>query len=145
MFQNFVGFDHESEIAHKEQKIKKEIKHEVKTESVDKNITEGIVKDEQIDKNSKRMKMIEKQALDVSNITGFEHLMEQKIKKELKTVVKIEPIDENVNEEIEKQALDVSNITGFDYENQTIDKEPKIKQEIKQEVKIEPMGQNFNE
>ena len=127
------------------QKIKKEIKHEVKTESVDKNITEGIVKDEQIDKNSKRMKMIEKQALDVSNITGFEHLMEQKIKKELKTVVKIEPIDENVNDELEKQALDFSNITEFDHENQIIDNKPKIKPEIKQEVKIEPTGEHFNE
>ena len=111
---------------------------------MDKNIAEGIVKVEPMNKNSKRMKMIEKQALDVSNITGFEHLMEQKIKKELKTVVKIEPIDENVNEEIEKQALDVSNITGFDYENQTIDKELKIKLEIKQEVKIEPTVGNFN-
>ena len=142
---NIVGFDHENEIAHKEQKTKKEIKHEVKMESVDENITEGIVKVEPIDKNSKRMKMLEKQALDVSNITGFVHIEEQKIKKEIKTEVKIEPIDENVEEVIEKQALDFSNITGFDYENQTIDKEPKIKQEIKQEVKIEPMVQNFNE
>ena len=47
--------------------------------------------------------------------------------------LKIEPIDENVDEEIEKEALDVSNIMGFDHENQTIDNEPKIKQEIKQE------------
>ena len=59
--------------------------------------------------------------------------------------LKIEPIDENVDEEIEKETLDVSNIMGFDHENQTIGKEPKIKQEIKQEVKIEPMGENFNE
>ena len=142
---NFVGFDHESEIAHKEQKIKKEIKHEVKTESVDKKITEGIVKDEQIDKNSKRMKMIEKQALDVSNITGFDHIEESKIKKEIKTEVKIEPIGENDDEDLEKQGLDVSNIMGFDHENQIIDKKPKIKPEIKQEVKIEPTGEHFNE
>ena len=94
-----------------------------------------------IDKNSKGMKMMEKQALDVSNITGFDHVEEQKIKKEIKIEVKIEPIDENINEEIEKQALDVSNITGFDYENQTIDKEPIIRQE----VKIEPMSKDFNE
>ena len=50
--------------------------------------------------------------------------------------LKIEPIDENVDEEIEKEALDVSNIMGFDHENQTIDNEPKIKQEIKQESKL---------
>ena len=84
-----------------------------------------------MNKNSKKMKMIEKQALDVSNITDFDHIVEQKIKKEIKTEVKIEPIDENVDEKIEKQALDVSNITGFDHENQTIDKDLKIKQEIK--------------
>ena len=138
---NIVGFDHENEIAHKEPKIKIEIKHEVKTEPLDENITEGIVKVEPIDKNSKRMKMIEKQALNVSNIAGFDYIVEQNIKKEIKTEVKIEPIDEK----IEKEALDVSNITGFDYENQTIDKELKIKLEIKQEVKIEPTGGNFNE
>ena len=40
---NVVGFDYENEIAAKEQKIKKEIKHEVKTKPVDENITEGIV------------------------------------------------------------------------------------------------------
>ena len=146
---NIVGFDYENEIANKEQKIKIEIKHEVKTEPVDENITEGIVKIEPIVKNSKRMKMMEKQALDFSNITGFDHIKEQKIKKEIKTEVKIEPIDENVEEVVEKQALDFSNITGFDHENQTIDKEPKIKQEIKQEikqdVKIEPMDENTNE
>ena len=48
---------------------------------MDKNIAEGIVKVEPMNKNSKRMKMIEKQALDVSNITGFGHIVEQKIKK----------------------------------------------------------------
>merc|ERR1719150_2955453 len=56
---NIVGFDHENEIASKEQKIKKEIKHEVKTEPGDENIIEGIVNVEAIDKNSKRMKMME--------------------------------------------------------------------------------------
>ena len=136
---NIVGFDHENEIAHKEPKIKIEIKHEVKTEPLDENITEGIVKVEPIDKNLKRMKMIEKQALDDPKISGFDNVEEQKIKKEIKTEVKIEPIDE----EIEKPALDFSNITGFDYENQT--EEQKIKKEIKQEVKIEPMDENFNE
>ena len=141
---NIVGFDHDNEIAHKEQNIKKEIKHEVKTEPVDEKIPEGIVKVEPIDKNSKRMKMMEKQALDVSNITGFDHIEEQKIKKEIKTEVKIEPIDD-FDEKIEKQALEVSNITGFDHENQTIGKEPKIKQEIKQEVKIEPMDEIFKD
>ena len=50
------------------------------------------------------MKMMEKQALDVSNITGFDHIEEQKIKREIKTEFKIEPIDDNINEEIEKQA-----------------------------------------
>ena len=142
---NIVGFDHENDIAGKDKKLKKEIKHEVKTETVDENITEGIVKIEPIEKNSKRMKMMEKQALDISNIAGFDHIEEQKIKKEIKTEVKIEPIDENVHEEIEKQALDFSNIIGFDHENQIIDKEPKMKQEIKQEVKIEPMGENFKD
>ena len=89
--------------------------------------------------------MREKEPLDISNITGFDHIEEQKLRKEIKaevkTEVKLEPIDENVDENIEKQALDVSNITGFDYENQTIDKEPIIKQE----VKIEPMSKDFNE
>ena len=87
---NIVGFDHENEIAGKEQKIKKEIKHEVKNEPVDENIPEGIVKVEPIDKNSKRMKMIEKQALDVPRITRYDNVEEQKIKKEIKTEVKIE-------------------------------------------------------
>ena len=128
---NIVGFNYENEIAGKQQKIKIEIKQELKTEPVDEKITEGIVKVEPIDNNSIRMKMMEKQALDVSNITGFDHIEEQKIKKEIKTEVKIEPMDENVDEKIEKQALDVSNITGFDHENQTIDKDLKIKQEIK--------------
>ena len=111
---NIVGFDHENEMAAKEQKIKIEIKHEVKTESVDENINKRMIKVEPFDENSKRTKTIEKHALDVSNIAGFDHIEEQKIKKEFKTEVKIEPIDENINEEIEKQALDVSNITGFD-------------------------------
>ena len=44
------------------------------------------------------LKMMEKQALDVSNINGFDHIEEQKIKKEIKTEVKIEPMDENFNE-----------------------------------------------
>ena len=88
---NIVGFDHENDIACKEQLIKKEIKHEVKTEPVDENITEGIVNVEAIDKNSKRMKMMEKQALDVSKITDLDHIEEQKIKKE----IKIEPLDFN--------------------------------------------------
>ena len=111
---NIVGFDHENEMAAKEQKIKIEIKHEVKTESVDENINKRMIKVEPFDENSKRTKTIEKHVLDVSNIAGFDHIEEQKIKKEFKTEVKIEPIDENINEEIEKQALDVSNITGFD-------------------------------
>merc|ERR1712018_437785 len=118
---NIVGFDHENEIAGKEQKIKQEIKQEVKTESLE------------------------------ENITGFDHIGEQKTTKKINTEVfdfnfdiKDEPIDQNVDEEIEQEALDVSKIMEFDYENQTIYKEPKIKQEIKQEVKIEPMGENFN-
>ena len=111
---NIVGFDHENEMAAKEQKIKIEIKHEVKTESVDENINKRMIKVEPFDENSERTKTIEKHVLDVSNIAGFDHIEEQKIKKEFKTEVKIEPIDENINEEIEKQALDVSNITGFD-------------------------------
>ena len=118
---NIVGFDHENETAGKEQRIKKDIKHEVKTEPVDENITKGIVNVEAIDKNSKRMKMIKKQALDFSNI-------------------KIESIGENFDEKIEKQALDFSNITGFDHIE-----EQKIKMEVKQEFKFEPMDQNFNE
>ena len=140
---NIVGFDHENGIANKEQKIKKEIKHEVKTEPVDENITEGIVKVGPIDKNSKRMKMMEKQALNVSNTTGFDHNEEQKNQKEIKTEIfdfdfdiKSEPIDE----EMEKQALNFSNIMGFDHENQTIDKEPKTKQTTKQ-GKIELLSQ----
>ena len=48
---NIVGFDYVN--AGKEQKIKKEIKQEIKTEPVDKNIFAGIVNDEPIDKNSK--------------------------------------------------------------------------------------------
>ena len=136
-----VGFDHENEIVGKEQKIKKDIKHEVKTEPVAENINKGIVNVEPtiilylepIDKNSGRMKMMEKQALDFSNIiTGVDHFEEQKIKKE----IKIEPIDE----EIEKQALDVSNITGFDNIEEQI-----IKKEIKTEVKIETIDENVDE
>ena len=76
-----MGFDHENETASKEQKIKKEIKQEIKTEPMYENITEGIVNFEPISKNSKRM--MEKQALDVSNIIGFDHIEEQKIKKEI--------------------------------------------------------------
>ena len=82
----------------------------VKTEPMDENITEGIVNVGPIDKNSKRMKMTEKQLLDVSNTIGFDHIEERKNQKEIKTEVfdfnfdiKSEPIDE----EIEKQALDV--------------------------------------
>ena len=50
-------------------------------------------------KDSKRMKMLEKEALDVSNIAGFDHEnpivgKEPKIKNE----VKIEPLDENIDE-----------------------------------------------
>ena len=144
-FSNIVGFNHKNEFAVKEQKIKKDIKQEVKTEPGDENITEGIVNVEPIAKNSKRMKMMEKQALDVSNITGFDHIEESKIKKEIKAEVKIEPIGENIDEDLEKQGLDVSNIMGFDHENQIIDKKPKIKPEIKQEVKIEPTCEHFNE
>ena len=50
-------------------------------------------------KDSKTLKMMEKQALDVSNIAGFDHENqiivgeEQKIKKEIKHEVKIEPVD----------------------------------------------------
>ena len=54
-------------------------------------------------KDSKRLKMLEKEALDVSNIAGFDHENqivgeEQKIKKEIKNEVKIEPVDENFDE-----------------------------------------------
>ena len=47
--------------------------------------------------------MTEKEALNVSNIAGFDHEnqiadKEQKIKKEIKQEVKIEPMDENTNE-----------------------------------------------
>ena len=84
---NIVGFDHENEIAGKDQKIRKGIKHEVKTESVDENFAKGIVKVEPIDKNSKRMKMLEKKALDVSNITGFNHIVEQNIKRDRKSSI----------------------------------------------------------
>ena len=50
-------------------------------------------------KDSKRMKMLEEEALDVSNIAGFDHEnpivgKEPKIKNE----VKIEPLDENIDE-----------------------------------------------
>ena len=76
---NIVGFDHENETASKEQKIKKEIKQEIKTEPMYENIIEGIVNFEPIGKNSK--KMMEKQALDVSNIIGFDHIEEQKNQK----------------------------------------------------------------
>ena len=104
----------------------KHLKRHVKTVHVNEGVDQG-------------MKMMEKHALDFSNINGFDHIEEPKIKKEIKTEVKIETIDE----EIEKPALDFSNITGFDYENQT--EEQKIKKEMKQEVKIEPMDENFNE
>ena len=40
--------------------------------------------------------MIEKQVLAVSNITGFDHIEEQKIKKEIKMELKIEPMGENL-------------------------------------------------
>ena len=112
-------------------------------------------------KNSKRIEILEKQALDVSNFV------------EIKQEVKIEPMDEiidegskNEGEPVEenvhkgsknvkgskklkmmgKQALLVSN---FD-ENQIVGVEQKIKNEIEPEVKIEPMvfvdvnEENFN-
>ena len=50
-------------------------------------------------KDSKRMKMLEKEALDVSNIAGFDH--ENQIVGKVPTIkneVKIEPLDENINE-----------------------------------------------
>merc|ERR1711884_492078 len=78
---NIVGFDHENEIAGKEQKIKQEIKQEVKNEPLE------------------------------ENITGFDHIGEQKTKKKINTEVfdfnfdiKDEPIDQNVDEEIEQEA-----------------------------------------
>ena len=100
---NIVGFDHENDIACKEQLIKKEIKHEVKTEPVDENMNEEQkikkeikteVKIEPIDENVDEE--IEKQALDVSNIMGFDH-ENQTIDKEpkIKQEVKIEPMGEN--------------------------------------------------
>ena len=52
-------------------------------------------------KNSKRMKMLEKEALDVSNIAGFDH--ENPIVGKVPTIkneVKIEPLDENIDEGI---------------------------------------------
>ena len=103
-------------------------------------------------KDSKRMKILEKEALDFSNIAGFDHENKidgevPKIKKEIKHEVKIEPVDEGskndpVDETVhdgpktndskilkikEEQALDVSNIAGFDYENQIVGEEHKIK------------------
>ena len=42
------------------------------------------------------MKTMEKHALDFSNINGFDHSEEPKIKKDIKTEVKIEPIDEEI-------------------------------------------------
>ena len=113
---NIAGFDHENQIVDEKQKIKKEIKLEVKIEPIDENVDEGS-KNDKIDlvdenvhkgsknaKDSKRLKMMEKQVLYVSNIAGFDHENqivgeEQKIKKEIKHEVKIEPVDENVNEE----------------------------------------------
>merc|ERR1711884_627799 len=72
---NIVGFDHENEIAGKDQKIKKKIKQEVKTKHLE------------------------------ENITGFDHIEEQKTKKKIKTEVfdfdidiKVEPIDKNIDE-----------------------------------------------
>ena len=59
------------------------------------NKTKRMIKVEPFDENSKRTKTIEKHALDVSNIAE-----EQKIIKEFKTEVKIEPINENINEEM---------------------------------------------
>merc|ERR1711879_121196 len=52
-------------------------------------------------KNYKRMKMLEKEALDVSNIVDFDYEnesagKEQKIKKEIKQEIKTEPVDENI-------------------------------------------------
>ena len=82
---NIAGFDHENQIASKKQKIKKEIKHEVKIEPMDENVDEGskidkvepaekhVHKGSKKAKDSKRLKTLEKQALDVSNIAGFDH------------------------------------------------------------------------
>ena len=98
-------------------------------------------------------KMLEKEALDVSNIAGFDHENKidgevPKIKKEIKHEVKIEPVDEGPKNDLvdetvhdgpkytndskilkikEEQALAVSNIAGFDYENQIVGEEHKIK------------------
>ena len=50
-------------------------------------------------KDSKRMKMLEKEALDVTNIAGFDH--ENQIVGKVPTIkneVKIEPLDKNINE-----------------------------------------------
>ena len=117
------------------------------------------------------MKILEKEALDFSNIAGFDHENKvdgevPKIKKEIKHEVKLEPVDEGpkndpVDETVQKgpkytndslrlkikkeQALDVSNIAGFDHENQIVGEEHKIKKEIKQEVKIEPVDVNEEE
>ena len=112
--------------------------------------------------------MLEKEALDFSNIAGFDHENKidgevPKIKKEIKHEVKIEPVDEGPKNDLvdetvhdgpkytndsnrlkikEEQALDVSNIVGFDHENQILGKEHNIKKEIKQEVKLEPVDVN---
>ena len=64
-----------------------EIKTKVKIEAIDENVHEEI----------------EKQALDFSNIIGFDHEnqtidKEPKIKQEIKQEVKIEPMDQNFNE-----------------------------------------------
>ena len=73
---------------------------------MDENITEGIVKAGPIDFNIKIEPIdeeIEKQALDVSNIKGFDYEnqtidKELKIKQEIKQEVKIEPMGQNFNE-----------------------------------------------
>merc|ERR1712062_421629 len=94
---NIVGFDHENEIAGKKQKIKKEIKQEVKTEPVEENITGFDHVEEQktkkkIDINVEPIEEMEQQALNVSNIMGFDHEnqtidKEPKIKQEIKQEV----------------------------------------------------------
>merc|ERR1712062_530944 len=57
-------------------------------------------KESENDKDSKRMKMLEKEALDVSNIAGFDHENQIVVDKEpiIKNEVKIEPLDENIDE-----------------------------------------------
>ena len=56
-------------------------------------------KESENDKDSKRMKVLDKEALDVSNIAGFDH-ENQIVDKEptIKSEVKIEPLDENIDE-----------------------------------------------